>query len=188
MVLPMHVGVRRTMVLTAAALLAVSCAGAGPTVAPNSASASPSAIGSHTTSAGCAGTEVSTGLGLPPWAESGGGGNIPWAVGRPPEVVGVLFATELVAKGERPDGSTNKILWLTRGPVASSQLTLRARPANAATPIVTLRFAGYQQFPSIVDLPTPGCWQIDISWSAGPTLNSTFGLTVLPAGSLPARS
>ena len=101
-----------------------------------------------------------------------------------------MFATELVAKGERPDGSANKILWLTRAPISSSQLTLRAQPADAATPVVNLKVArveGYQQFPSIVDLPTPGCWRINISWGAGSTENSTFGLTVLPGGSLPGR-
>lgn len=98
-----------------------------------------------------------------------------------------MFATELVAKGERPDGSANKILWLTRAPVPSSQLTLRAQPADAATPVVTFRLAGYQQFPSIVDLPTPGCWRINISWGARSTENSTFGLPVLPGGSLPRR-
>ncbi len=136
-----------------------------------------------------------TGQGLPSWADAGPGGGIPTVVGRPPEVVGVLFATELVAKGERPDG-TNKILWLTRAPVSSGQVTLRAQPADAATPAVTLRIAGaltiagagYQQFPSIVDLPNPGCWRINISWGAGSTENSTFGLTVLPRGSLPGRS
>lgn len=141
-----------------------------------------------TTSAGCGGTNVGIGGGLPSWSGIGGVGGIPWAVGRPPEVVGVMFATELVAKGERPDGSTNKVLWLTRAPIASSQLTLHAQPADAATPVVTLRLAGYQQFPSIVDLPYPGCWRINISWGAGSTETSTFGLTVLPAGSLPGRS
>ena len=101
-----------------------------------------------------------------------------------------MFATELVAKGERPDGSANKVLWLTQTPIASTQLTLRAQPADAATPVVNLtvpRAEGQQQFPSIVDLPTPGCWQLNISWGAGSTENSTFGLMVLPGGALPRR-
>jgi hypothetical protein len=108
--------------------------------AQHSASVSTSVPGWRNTGAGCGGTAVGTGAGLPSWADVGGGG-IPWAVGRPPEVAGVMFATELVAKGERPDGSTNKILWLTRAPISSSQLTLRAQPANAATPVVNLRVA-----------------------------------------------
>jgi hypothetical protein len=157
--------------------------------AQHSASVSASVPGWRNTGAGCGGTAVGTGPGLPSWAEVGGGG-IPGAVGRPPEVIGVMFATELVAKGERPDGSTNKILWLTGAPISSSQLMLRAQPADAATPVVNLRVArvaGYQQFPSIIDLPTPGCWRINISWGVGSTENSTFGLTVLPGGSLPRR-
>jgi hypothetical protein len=157
--------------------------------AQHSASVSTSVPGWRNTGAGCGGTAVGTGPGLPSWADVGEGG-IPWAVGRPPEVVGVMFARELVAKGERPDGSTNKILWLTRAPISSSQLTVRAQPADATTPVTNLlvaRVLGYQQFPSIVDLPTPGCWRINISWGAGSTENSTFGLTVLPGGSLPRR-
>jgi hypothetical protein len=162
---------------------------ASSSTAQNSSSLPTSVPGWLNTGAGCGGTAVGTGRGLPAWADVGGGG-IPWAVGRPPEVVGVVFATELVAKGERPDGSANKILWLTRAPISPSQLTLRAQSADAATPVVNLsvpRVAGYQQFPSIVDLPTPGCWQIKVSWGAGPTEDSTFGLTVLPGGSLPPR-
>jgi hypothetical protein len=191
-----HVGIGRPILLAAVALVGVGCAPPGPAGGQHSASASASVPGSHTTGAGCGVTAVATGQGLPSWADVGGGG-IPWAVGRPPEVVGILFATELVAKGERPDGSTNKILWLTRTPISSRLLTLRAQPADAATPVVTQSIdaavtdvgsAGYQQFPSIVDLPNPGCWRINLSWGAGSTENSTFGLTVLPAGSLPARS
>jgi hypothetical protein len=132
---------------------------------------------------------------MPSWADVGGGG-IPWAVGQPPQAVAVLFSTELVANGKRPDGSENKILWLTRGAAPSGQLTLRAQPADATTPVVTLRLAaalslagaGYDQFPSIVDLPNPGCWRINISWGAGSADSSTFGLTVLSAGSVPRRS
>jgi hypothetical protein len=158
-------------------------------IARPSASVSTSVPGSRNTGAGCAGTAVETGTGLPSWADIGGG-SIPWAVGQPPEVVGVMFATELVAKGERPDGSANKVLWLTQMPIASTQLTLRAQPAHAATPVVNLtvpRAEGQQQFPSIVDLPTPGCWRLNISWGAGSTENSTFGLMVLPGGTVPRR-
>ncbi len=154
-----------------------------------SASVSTSGPGSRNTGAGCAGTAVDTGPGLPSWADVGGG-SIPWAVGQPPGVVGVMFATELVAKGERPDGSANKVLWLTETPMASTLLTLRAQPDDAATPVVNLSFPGAdgnRQFPSIVDLPTPGCWRINLSWGAGSTENSTFGLMVLPSGSLPRR-
>jgi hypothetical protein len=155
--------------------------------ARQSASVSTSVPSSRNTGAGCAGTAVDTGAGQPSWADIGGG-RIPWAVGQPPEVVGLIFATELVANGARPDGSANKILWLTRAPISTTQLTLRAQPAEAAEPVVTLRFPqveGYQQFPSIVNLPTSGCWRINISWGAGSTANSTFGLSVLPSGSLP---
>jgi hypothetical protein len=193
-----RVDIGRPILLVVVAVVGVGCAPAGPPVGQHSASVSVPVPGSHTTGAGCGGTSVGTGPGLPSWADAGGGGGVPWAVGRPPEAVGILFATELVARGQRPDGS-NKILWLTRGLVPSSHITLRAQPfdastpgvtlrVDAATPVVTIGLAGYQQFPSIVDLPTPGCWRIKISWGPGSTQYSTFGLTVLPAGSLPRRS
>ena len=167
----------------------VSPLGFSPTALPSAPPSTP-VPSSRNTGAGCAGTAVDTGPGLPSWAEVGGG-RIPWALGQPPAVVGVMFATELVARGERPDGSANKILWLTRSPIPPNQLTLRAQPAQSAAPVVSLRFPRVeenQQFPSIVDLPTPGCWRINVSWGTGSTENSTFGLNVLPAGSLPPRA
>ncbi len=126
---------------------------------------------------------------MPTWG-SVGAGTIPWTLGQPRDVVAVLFATELVAGGARPDGSTNKILWLTRAPVASNRIMLAARPVGAEVPVVTQEVPGTQgyeqgrQFPSIVDLPTPGCWRIDVS---GGSLRSGFELNVLASGSLPRR-
>jgi hypothetical protein len=181
-----YVGVARRVWLAILAFLVVSCAAAAPTVQHPSSTTTP-VRGEHDTSAGCADTEVLTGSAMPAWAGVSDG-SIPWAAGRPLEVVGVLFATELVAKGDRPDGSTNKILWVTRAPISSSQLTVHARPVDAGAPVVTFQLQGNQQFPSIIDLPSPGCWLIDISWGQGSAKTSTFGLTVLPAGSVPSKS
>jgi hypothetical protein len=39
--------------------------------------------------------------------------------------------------------------------------------------------------PSIVDLPTAGCWTFALSWSSNGKHTSTINLDVLPTGTVP---
>jgi hypothetical protein len=102
--------------------------------------------------------------------------------------VAILFAVELVAKGIRPDGSSNKILWVTQSP--TDQLTIVAHPLNATGPKVAIDYptTGGNQTPSIVDLPSPGCWSFQLKWGGVQTTRALLDLWVLPAGSLPNRT
>jgi hypothetical protein len=103
--------------------------------------------------------------------------------------VAILFATELVAKGARPDGSSNKILWVTQTP--TNQLTIVAHPLDATSPKVAINDPTNtygNQTPSIVDLPSPGCWSFELNWGGVQTTRASLDLWVLPAGSLPSRT
>lgn len=140
---------------------------------------------------GCGATQVTDGASPPPaWALGGFSGwpGIRWAASAPSSAVAILFAVQLVAKGARPDGSSNKILWVTETP--TTDLTIVARPLGATNPTVTLKYpttAG-NQTPSVVDLPSPGCWSLQLHWGAVHPSSASLDLWVLPAGSAPSRS
>ena len=95
-----------------------------------------------------------------------------------------LFATQLVARGVRPDGSSNKVLWVSKG-VGAPRIT--AHPADSNSPTVEIggQVTNGNQMPSMVDLPSSGCWSFDLSW--GHT-KDRIELNVLPEGSAPSRS
>ena len=140
---------------------------------------------------GCAGTVVTVGGAPPSWAlagfSGGGVGELPWAMGSPPDALAYLFATQLVAAGQRPDGTSNKVLWVTRDP--SHDVMIEGRPLGRSRPVVRVRgqITYGNQLPSQVDVPTPGCWSFVVSRAGRPGQTSTINLDVLPAGTLPTR-
>lgn len=129
---------------------------------------------------GCAGT-VLTNAEPPVWAQGGWTHTkgtpwpVPWATAVPADAVAFIFASELVAgSGPRSDGSANKVLWVVKDP---ADFMVEGRPLGQSQPVVTV--AGG---PSIVDLPTPGCWTFHVLRGKQ---SSVINLEVLPAGSLP---
>ena len=144
---------------------------------------------SQAAAGGCAGTQVSATTAPPAWAQAGfsAWAGIPWAAGKPPNVVAYLFATQLVAGGNRPDHRSNKVLWVTRE--LPEGLRIQGHPLGRSEPEIVIagQITNGNQLPSIVDVPTPGCWSFDISWGERPKHMSTINLDVLPAGTLPAR-
>jgi hypothetical protein len=183
---------------SAAAILAVAVATmfAGCTAAPKPPSAPaplPRSTVSPTAYGGCGATHVTAGTSPPAsWALEGFNGwpaGLRWAASAPSSAVAILFATELVAKGARPDGSSNKILWVTQTP--TNQLTIVAHPLDATSPKVAINDPTNtygNQTPSIVDLPSPGCWSFELNWGGVETTRASLDLWVLPAGSLPSRT
>src|SRR5205823_1602155 len=144
-----------------------------------------SSVPVHSFAGGCAGTVLTDAL-PPTWAQAGWSQpqapwGVPWALGTGGDAVAYVFATQLVAGGSpRVDGTNNKVLWVAKsGP---PNFVVEAHPLDAAQPVVTI--AGG---PSIVDLPTPGCWTFHLTWGlSGQTGSSTINLDVLPMGSAPS--
>jgi len=136
---------------------------------------------------GCAGTVLTDAL-PPTWAQGGWSQPqapwpVPWTLGTGGNAIAYVFANELVAGASpRVNGTNNKVLWVAKG--APPNFTVEAHPLGYDQPVVTI--AGG---PSIVDLPTAGCWTFHLAWGLGGKASSSIiNLEVLPAGSLPSAS
>lgn len=134
---------------------------------------------------GCSKTHVfAGGVTAPGWARAGfsGIGGPPWALSESGRAVAYLFAKQVVA-GPRPDGTSNKVLWVVRDPAVPR---ITAHPAGQAAPAVEIggQGANLNQLPSIVDLPAPGCWSFELAWRGS---SDRISLQVLPAGSSPSQ-
>jgi hypothetical protein len=170
----------RTVIgLAVAALLS-----AGACTPAQSAHAQPSPIATHTFAGVCAGT-VLTDSEPPVWAQGGWNAAqgqpwaVPWALGSGGHVVAFLFARELVAgTSPRVDGTNNKVLWVAQG--ASPNFVVAGTPAGATRPVVAVNGG-----PSIVDVPTAGCWSFRLRWGVNQATSSMINLQVLPTGSKP---
>jgi hypothetical protein len=140
----------------------------------------------HTFAGGCSGT-VLTDAQPPIWAQ-GGWTNpkgqpwwVPWALGTDGTTVAYVFATQLVAgPSPRVNGTNNKVLWVAKDHTLG--VLVEGRPLGQPQPVVTV-VGG----PSIVDVPTAGCWTFKLSWTDNGLHSSTINLQVLPAGTLPAK-
>jgi hypothetical protein len=102
---------------------------------------------------------------LPTWARAGfgtDGGGIPHVLGRHGDILGVLFGGRLSAP-PAPDRS-NKILWVSRLPVTRGDPLEITAQLDGTTQAVNREVAGGPG-PSIIDLPSPGCWHVTLSWS-----------------------
>ncbi|TYB47342.1 hypothetical protein FXF51_58470 [Nonomuraea sp. PA05] len=102
---------------------------------------------------------------LPEWARAGfSPGTEPHHVfsGRG-DMVAVLFGYPLFSP-PRPNRG-NKILWVSRLPlVPSKPLRIEARLEGGGAPVRTKVSGG--PGPSLIDLPSPGCWRLSLSWSS----------------------
>jgi hypothetical protein len=114
----------------------------------------------------------------PVYQGQGGSGylsGIPWVQAQPTSsgIVGHLFSAQsattksgtyrfLHTGGGYPDGSTTKILWRVDSPQASGPLQIDG--TNLSTPGKTFHqtIAGEGEIPSIVVVPSAGCWRLQI--------------------------
>jgi hypothetical protein len=137
----------------------------------------------HTFAGGCAGT-VFTDAEPPVWAQGGWihvkgtPWSVPWGLGTGGQAVAFLFATHLVAgTSPRVDGTNNKVLWVAKG--VPTNFVVEGTPPGATQAVVTVNGG-----PSIVDVPSAGCWKFRLTWGAS-RVSSTINLDVLPAGTMP---
>ena len=86
--------------------------------------------------------------------------SVPWGRERRP-------GARIYAGGTTPGRGVNmKILWRNRSHLRSRWLLLEGRRLDGEG---TFRqgFRGYGDFPSIVEIPTAGCWRLDIRNGTG---------------------
>jgi hypothetical protein len=93
---------------------------------------------------------------------------LPYVLAAGGTIMGYLWRFPLRA-GHRADPA-NKILWYVRLPRAGNPLVVRTHPAGRPGPAVSYRFPPTsgpgEIYPSIIDVPRPGCWTLDLSWGA----------------------
>jgi hypothetical protein len=100
-------------------------------------------------------------------------------MGTSSDAVAFLFATQLVAgTSPRIDGTNNKVLWVAKD--TESGFVVIGTPLGMSRPAVSI--AGG---PSIVDVPTAGCWTFRLSRNSSGKQISTINLEVLPTGTSP---
>ena len=120
---------------------------------------------SHTptgTGSPCDGAVVTSAL--PPWARAGFSPNAygkPHVTGASGDIIGVLFTDPL--RSPPASGRNNRILWVAKNP-GSGPLLIRAH-LERSDQVATRTVAGGPGL-SIIDMPTPGCWQLTLTWSA----------------------
>lgn len=106
---------------------------------------------------------------LPGWARTGfrpPGQTVRYVLGERHTIVGVVFGYPLVA-GERQDGKGNKILWVGRTDDGEATTDLEITARLNGTSVEVTRSVSGGPGPSLIDLPEPGCWTLDLAWGAG---------------------
>jgi hypothetical protein len=156
------------LLLAAGALLVAACTGNSQPSArlqPPTAARAGSAQAGAVTSDGCAGQlPVSP---LPAWARAGfspAGQAMPHVLGEAGNIVAILWASRDALHSPPLQDRSNKILWVSRIPLPGPDpLVIKATLAGSAR-IATVSVPGGPG-PSIIDLPTSGCWTLHLSWS-----------------------
>jgi len=184
--------VRRVAALVLCGLLLIGCrsgallAGTAPALTPEPSPAEPATPlattdampppellpgGARQIPGGCGATQVYQGA-TPTWLEAAAGHNaphgLPFVVADPPLAAGFLFGAPL--RAGHPTNPTNKVLWVVRTPRAGLPLQIEGQPLGATTPTVHLTEPANsgpgEIYPSIVDVPSAGCWQFTLGWGS----------------------
>jgi hypothetical protein len=106
---------------------------------------------------------------LPVWARAGFSDprpRMPFVLGRKGRIAAILWADPL--QSPPPKDHNNKILWVSRAPsVPGSDLRIRAQRMNGSRPLgaAVSRSVIGSPGPSIINLPSAGCWRLTLRWS-----------------------
>jgi hypothetical protein len=96
---------------------------------------------------------------VPAWARTGFSDpepKAPYVMGKDGGIVGILFGQPLTSPPAKDHG--NKVLWVVQE--NSGPLRIEGRLAAGDDPVVIESVTG----PSYLDLPSPGCWHLDLTW------------------------
>ena len=158
--------VMRIALMAAALVVTTACSSSS-----NISSASPSAATpAQAVAGGCGSTTIYRGP-VPAWVDDAGAHNnpdgLPYVIASPADVAGFVFGYPL--RAGHPENPSNKILWVVRLPRNGSDLIIAAHPLDAASPTVSVvqpaNSSPGEIYPSIVDVPMPGCWHLDLRWA-----------------------
>jgi hypothetical protein len=105
---------------------------------------------------------------LPAWtATASPPSGVPHALSPRRDVAAVLFGSPLTAPPRKD--RNNKILWIVRTPRNGRPLKVTATPIRQSKPVVRVQVPADSTpgeiYPSIIDVPTPGCWRFQLEWA-----------------------
>jgi hypothetical protein len=108
---------------------------------------------------------------MPAWLDAAGANNnpdfLPYVIANPPNTGAFLWANPL--RAGHPGNPSNKIFWVVGLPRNGTALQVAGHPAGASTPtihdLIPANSSPREIYPSIVDVPKPGCWHFDLSWA-----------------------
>jgi hypothetical protein len=104
---------------------------------------------------------------LPEWARAGFSDPkpvMPYVRSASGNILGILFVDQLTAPPRQT--VNNKILWVWRTPSRIGEPVHVVARLGGTGPAVTHGLPT-PEGPSIVDLPSPGCWRLAITWPGG---------------------
>lgn len=119
---------------------------------------------------GCGASRVYKGH-EPSWLDAAGAHNnptgLPYVLASQQTVAGFIFGYPL--RAGHPADRANKVLWVVRLPRNGAPLDISGQLSDTSAPTVHVsESAGSgpgEIYPSIVDVPQPGCWRLDLTWS-----------------------
>jgi len=119
---------------------------------------------------GCGATPLYKGH-EPAWLTTAGAHNnpngLPYVLDVRQTAAGFIFGYPL--RAGHPTDRANKVLWVVRFPRNGSPLEITGQLSDANEPAVHVSQPANsgpgEIYPSIVDVPQPGCWRFDLSWS-----------------------
>ena len=85
---------------------------------------------------------------------------MPHVIGDRGDIVAAIFGYPLAVS--RPQGTANKILWVSKSSGPPGDLLIEAELDGPGTSAARRVPGG--PGPSIVDLPQPGCWHLTLTW------------------------
>jgi hypothetical protein len=115
---------------------------------------------------GCASSPASVAA-PPDWTASAKVSRGPFVLSHEANLVGYLFVTPL--RAGQPTNPANKILWVVKTPRNGQPLKLELRRMDGTgEPVSQIELADSgpgEIYPSIVDVPSAGCWQVQAGWN-----------------------
>jgi hypothetical protein len=161
------------------AIVATACAPTSERPTSSAASPSPTLSTPAASSAvvvrgGCGATQVVKGD-VPGWLDDAGAhsnpDSLPYAVATPATAAGFLFGYPL--RAGHPENPANKILWVVALARGGSPLVISGHPVGKSAPLVAVTQPANSTpgeiYPTIVDVPEPGCWHLDLVWAGHQT-------------------
>jgi len=102
---------------------------------------------------------------LPHWARAGFSEpdpSVPHVLGDRGDMAAIVWAAQDPLSAPPAADKSNKILWVAR--VGAGDGPLRIRAVLGGTEQTVSRTVEPAPGPSIIDLPEPGCWSLDLTW------------------------